>query len=167
MRSKSRLTSKALRRGVPLKTMCSRKCVTPQTSGVSSRAPVRTKKPTAADLADGMVSPMSCRPLGRVWWWKGIMTSIPKNPGSPRPESARGASANAPLEDSGRGEPGLSSYFERLRPQRDDAKVLRREPLQVVEDRLRRQPVNGRLDLLRAADAAEVVPVRRQRAGPR
>jgi hypothetical protein len=38
--------------------MCSRKCVTPQTSGVSSRAPVRTKKPSATERADGLVSPM-------------------------------------------------------------------------------------------------------------
>ena len=66
MRSKSRLTSRAVRRGVPLKTMCSRKWVTPDTSGVSSREPVRTKKPSATDRADGLVSPMICRPLGRT-----------------------------------------------------------------------------------------------------
>src|SRR4051812_20223981 len=71
MRSKSRLTSRALRRGVPLKTMCSRKGVTPETSGVSSREPVRTKKPRATERADGLVSPISCRPLGSVWVWKG------------------------------------------------------------------------------------------------
>src|SRR5437763_9034765 len=72
MRSKSRLTSRAVRRGVPLNTMCSRKWVTPDTAGVSSRAPVRTKKPRAADRADGLVSPMTCRPLDNVWLWKGM-----------------------------------------------------------------------------------------------
>jgi hypothetical protein len=45
--------------------MCSRKWETPATSGDSSRLPVRTKNPTAADRAAGFVSPMICRPLGR------------------------------------------------------------------------------------------------------
>ena len=51
MLSKSRLTSSAVRRGVPLNTMCSRKCVTPETSGPSSREPVRTKNPRATERA--------------------------------------------------------------------------------------------------------------------
>src|SRR5436190_789151 len=72
MRSKSRLTSRAERRGVPLKTMCSRKWLTPATSGVSSREPVRTKKPMAVDRADGLVSPIIFRPLSSTWLWKGM-----------------------------------------------------------------------------------------------
>src|SRR5262249_31425144 len=48
----------------------SRKCETPQTSVLSSREPVLTKKPTATDCAAGLSSPMMVRPLGRVWWWK-------------------------------------------------------------------------------------------------
>src|SRR5436190_1730874 len=66
MRSKSRLTSNGVRRGVPLNTMCSRKCETPDSADVSSRAPVRTKKPTAMERADGLRSPMMVRPLGRT-----------------------------------------------------------------------------------------------------
>ena len=54
--SKSRLTSNAVRRGVPLKTMCSRKWLTPATWSLSSRLPARTKKPAAMDAAVGVTS---------------------------------------------------------------------------------------------------------------
>src|SRR4051812_13655098 len=72
MRSKARLTSRAVRRCEPLNAMCSRKCDTPDTSGVSSREPVRTKKPRATDRAEGLGSPMICRPLASLWLWKGM-----------------------------------------------------------------------------------------------
>src|SRR4051812_48798236 len=81
MRSKSRLTSKADRRSLPLKAMCSRKCDTPDTSGVSSREPVRTKKPSATDRADGLVSPMMVRPLASLWLWKGMALISPDSGG--------------------------------------------------------------------------------------
>src|SRR5207253_711261 len=85
MRSKSRFTSSALRRGVPLNIMCSRKCDTPETSGVSSRLPVRTKNPTATDRAAGLVSPISCNPLGSLCEWNGMsfplcVSAIPEDP---------------------------------------------------------------------------------------
>src|SRR5207253_9917800 len=85
MRSKSRFTCSAERRGVPLNIMCSRKCDTPLSAGVSSRDPVRTKNPTATDRADGLVSPISCSPLGSLCEWKGIdapssVAAEPKDP---------------------------------------------------------------------------------------
>ncbi len=67
MRSKSRFTCSAVRVGVPLNIMCSRKCDTPASAGVSSRDPVRTKNPTATDRAAGLVSPMICNPFGNLW----------------------------------------------------------------------------------------------------
>jgi acyl-CoA synthetase (AMP-forming)/AMP-acid ligase II len=42
--------------------MCSRKWLTPEISPVSSRAPVRTKKPMETERADGLTSPMISRP---------------------------------------------------------------------------------------------------------
>src|SRR5262249_5807225 len=118
MRSKSRLTSSALRRGVPLKTMCSKKCVTPDSSGASSREPGRTKKPSATERAEGLVSPMICRPLDSFWLWKGMLW----------PPLRRRA--------------GLADAFwdrERLGPKRHDAEVARRVAAQMADDGLGRQ----------------------------
>src|SRR4051812_31219182 len=136
MRSKSRLTSRAVRCGVPLKTMCSRKWLTPETSGVSSRAPVRTKKPREAERAEGLLSPMRVRPLASVWRWNGMRTVL------------------------------LFRDRQRLGAERDDGEVLGRVPAQVPADGLGRQGVDGELDLLEAADPAEVVPVGGEGAGP-
>ena len=66
MRSKSRLTSSAVRRSVPLNTMCSRKWLTPISSRGSSRAPVFTKKPTAAVCESGLVSAITVKPFSRT-----------------------------------------------------------------------------------------------------
>ena len=53
--SNTRFTSSDECRAVPLKTMCSRKWLTPEMASVSSREPVRTKKPRATDRADRLV----------------------------------------------------------------------------------------------------------------
>ena len=66
---KSSVMSSALRRAVPLNTICSRKCDTPKSAGsCSSRAPVRTWKQTEIDSRSGICWPRIWRPLGRVWW---------------------------------------------------------------------------------------------------
>src|SRR3954463_5743717 len=115
MRSKSRFTSKALRRGVPLNTMCSRKCDTPHSAGISSRDPVRTKKPMATERAEGATSPMMVRPLGRVWFWNIYFALY---------------SQRAAYEVSGRRSAYLvrgsfnSGYVQRRRPQRHHGEVL-------------------------------------------
>src|SRR5262245_55458692 len=141
MRSKSRLTSSAVRRGVPLNTMCSRKCDTPETSDVSSRAPVRTKKPSATDRADGLVSPMICRPLGKVWLWNGTGFLLGPRYRVPRTEdSVRGPTDRSLGED-------VLLQLKQLRPQRDDGEVARRVAAQVADDGPGRQGVDGRLDL--------------------
>src|SRR5690348_389298 len=46
--------------------MCSRKWLTPETSSVSSRAPVCTKNPMAVVCASGLHSATTCKPFGRV-----------------------------------------------------------------------------------------------------
>ena len=51
--------------------------------------------------------------------------------------------------------------------QRDDREIAGRVAVQVAQDALGRQAVDGRLDFIEAAHAAQVVPVRRQRARPR
>ena len=51
------------------------------------------KKPTAADFAGGLVSPMIVRPFGRVCWWKGMVilnsffVGSCKRPAQPAPRS--------------------------------------------------------------------------------
>ncbi len=64
--SNSRLTSAALRRSLPLNIMCSRKWLTPEIGGVSSREPVRTKNPAAIDAAAGLTSATTFKPLSRT-----------------------------------------------------------------------------------------------------
>src|SRR5262249_31503367 len=118
--------------------MCSRKWLTPHTSGVSSREPVRTKNPTATERADGLDSPISSRPLGRVCLWKGIDWVL--------------------TERRGRRETKRSGHPERLRADGHDAELLRRVALQVVGDPLARQALDGRLDLVEGAHPAQVVP---------
>ncbi len=55
--------------GVPLKTMCSRKCETPATSVASSRLLALTKKPEATEWAWSFTSAMTRSPLSRTVWW--------------------------------------------------------------------------------------------------
>ncbi len=59
--------------GVPLNSRCSRKCEQPASGPVSSRLPVSTQAPIAADRTDGIDSEMTRKPLGRVvsWWSMG------------------------------------------------------------------------------------------------
>src|SRR5690349_21710996 len=49
--------------------MCSRKCDTPFTSAVSSRAPVFTNSPSAPECESGLVSATTSSPLGG---WRGL-----------------------------------------------------------------------------------------------
>src|SRR5262245_53427609 len=145
MRSKSALTSRALRRGVPLKTMCSRKCVTPLTSGVSLRAPVRTKKPRATERAERLVSPMISKPLSRTWLEKdtgerlegklvpsssplspvlggegpGVRGTLKVQPPHPRPLSPEYGGGGREKQGSGGGK------GQRFRTERDDGEVAR------------------------------------------
>src|SRR5260221_14019778 len=56
--------SRALRRSVPLKTMCSSKCETPILSGVSWADAVRIQNPAAAERSDGIVSVRTTSPFG-------------------------------------------------------------------------------------------------------
>src|SRR5690606_18787985 len=58
--------SSALRRGVPLKSRCSRKWVEPWWPSVSSREPTATHAPTAVDRCAGMVSVSTRIPPGRT-----------------------------------------------------------------------------------------------------
>src|SRR5689334_19005177 len=141
MRSRSRLTAKASRRSLPLKIMCSRKCVTPETSGVSSRAPVRTQNPSATDRAEGMVSPRSRRPLT---WLAGCLICYL------RLSVFIGGS--------------FLLQFQGRRAQGDDGKVVRRITADMLDDAFRRQAVERLLDLLDGADALQEVPVRCQGA---
>src|SRR5438876_2322198 len=167
MRSKSQLTSRAVRCGVPLKTMCSRKWVTPQISGVSSREPVRTKKPKATERAEGLVSAMTCRPFGndvcsnatRILLTFSLLCVF---------ASLRGfLCQRIPRKDAKtrRKTEGLGFQREGLGSQRHDGVVARRMASHVIDDSLRRQAVDGRLDLVEAANAAQVVPIGRQSAG--
>src|SRR5262249_47999406 len=50
--------------------------------------------------------------------------------------------------------------------ERNNREVAWREAVEVLDDARGRQTVDRRLDLVEAAHAAEVVPVRRQRSGP-
>jgi len=52
----AREMSTALRRGVPLNSMCSMKCATPLSAGVSAREPTGTQIPTVADRSQGTCS---------------------------------------------------------------------------------------------------------------
>src|SRR5262249_24299783 len=58
--------SSALRRSVPLKTMCSMKCEMPFRSEGSRREPVRIQMPTETERTCGIRSVMTTRPLGRT-----------------------------------------------------------------------------------------------------
>src|ERR1700686_5024018 len=61
-----RLTSSAECFSFPLNAMCSRKWLTPETLVVSSRAPVRTKKPAATESTVGFSSATMESPLSSV-----------------------------------------------------------------------------------------------------
>src|SRR5438876_2077308 len=125
MRSKSALTSRAVRCGVPLKTMCSRKCVTPETPGVSSRLPVLTKNPSATERAAGLVSPTRTRRLGSVWVWYCMSLT----------HFASCFSGHA----IGAVDTNLTSLHpQRLGPQRHDGEIPRRHLPDVGHDPLRR-----------------------------
>src|SRR5512140_1367832 len=63
--SMAREMSTALRRGVPLKSMCSMKCATPLSAGVSAREPTGTQIPTVADRSQGTCSETMATPLSR------------------------------------------------------------------------------------------------------
>src|SRR5436305_13494729 len=110
--------------------MCSRKWVTPQTSGVSSRDPVRTKKPRAADRADGLVSPMIRRPFASVWLWKGMGWFL-----------VGLAVVGGPVRG------------QRLGPEGDDAEVPGRAAPQVADDGPGGKRVDGRLEFVDGAHA--------------
>src|SRR5213076_3300633 len=58
----------------------------------------------------------------------------------------------------------LGFQREGLWPQCHDRVIARRMASHMVDDSLRRQAVNRRLDFVEAADAAQVVPIGRQRA---
>src|SRR5512135_2710954 len=57
--------STALRRCVPLNSMCSMKCATPLSAGVSAREPTGTQIPTVADRNQGTCSVTMATPLSR------------------------------------------------------------------------------------------------------
>jgi len=63
--SMAREMSTALRRGVPLNSMCSMKCATPLSAGVSAREPTGTQIPTVADRSQGTCSVTMATPLSR------------------------------------------------------------------------------------------------------
>ena len=66
MASVSLAMSWAVRRWVPLKSMCSMKWAAPDSSGVSSREPPPTQMPRAAERTVSMASVTRRTPLGRV-----------------------------------------------------------------------------------------------------
>src|ERR1041385_6737314 len=66
MESTERAISSAERLVVPLKSMCSIKCVIPFCSGDSRREPVPTHTPTETDRTCGMTSVMTRTPFERV-----------------------------------------------------------------------------------------------------
>src|SRR3990172_7677861 len=47
--------------------MCAKKWLTPATASLSSREPVRTKKPTLAEWASSFTSASTSKPLGNLW----------------------------------------------------------------------------------------------------
>src|SRR5437879_13123441 len=59
----------------------------------------------------------------------------------------------------------LGFQREGLWSQRHNRVIARRMASHVIDDSLRRQAVDGRLDFVKAADAAQVVPVGRQGPG--
>jgi len=59
----------AVRRSVPLKSKCSRKWLAPASSSGSSREPVPTQKPMAADRKVGIASVMTRAPEDSVVRW--------------------------------------------------------------------------------------------------
>src|SRR5665648_111565 len=70
----SRAMSRTVRRGVPLKAMCSRKCVRPFSAPVSSLEPTLSQIPTAAEWKWGTSSVTTRRPLLRTLF---LFTSTP------------------------------------------------------------------------------------------
>src|SRR5215510_9275030 len=66
MESTERAISSADRLVVPLKSMCSMKCVIPFCSGDSRREPVPTQTPTETERTCGMTSVITRTPLERV-----------------------------------------------------------------------------------------------------
>src|SRR5262245_42535279 len=109
--------------------MCSRKCDTPDSVGISSREPVLTKKPTATERADGLISPTMVRPLARTCLWNDINES-PKNSGTAVSEHSTALN----------GEP------QGILAQRDDRKIARRVFSHVGEYALGRQSVDRAMD---------------------
>src|SRR4030065_344654 len=65
----SRAMSRTVRRGVPLKAMCSRKCVRPFSAPVSSLEPLLSQIPTAAEWKWGTASVTIRSPLLRSLFW--------------------------------------------------------------------------------------------------
>src|SRR5207245_6394464 len=52
-------------------------------------------------------------------------------------------------------------------PQRNDGKFSRRTAAKMVHNSLRREGVDSRLDFIKGADPAQIIPVRSECSGPR